>query len=282
VNPPATKRALVLAGGASFGAFQAGVIQELASRGVKWDVIYGTSVGAINGAYLAQGPRDAVDARSDELCKFWQNIRTSDIYKISYRKILESARFWKALSPAPGIFDTTPLSNLVYRTIGPKPLIPIRIFTTPALGGPIVVADETKDDIRPWVIASSSIPIIFPPISINGVLYMDGGVRQNNPISYSMKSGVVDVDVVLCFPSIGLLKKTENVSLLTVAYKTLRAAADQFLEGEALALKTAHPNHVRIYRPDVLFPASPLDFNPGTTNKMIEMGRRVVRNCPIF
>jgi len=267
------KRALVLAGGASFGAFQAGVVHELASQGVRWDAIYGTSVGAINGAYMAQGTSEEVVARTAGLCQFWRTVRTPDVYKLTWRSAKDAAVFWRPVSRTPGFFDTGPLSHIVYENIGPKPAMPLRVFATPALGGPLVVADERMDDIRPWVLASASIPILFPPVSIDGILYMDGGVRQNNPMAYALREGASRVDVVLCFPATGAARKSDKVPLISVAYRTLRAATDQFLEGEALALQEAHPDVVHVYRPDALYPTSPMEFNPRHADRMIEMGR---------
>lgn len=269
----APRRALVLAGGASFGAFQAGVVRELAARGARWDAIYGTSVGAINGAYLAQSPPEGIVQASQDLCDFWTTVRTTDVYRITRRSLTDTVLFWKPVSKTPGLFDTAALTELVYKHISPKPLTPLRIFATPAMGGPVVVASETMEDIRPWVLASSAIPILFPPISIGEVIYQDGGVRQNNPMSYALREGSTHVDVVLCFPAVDGVTKTSSVALLSIAYKTLRAATDQFLEGEATALQAAHPESVRIWRPSRLYPTSPLDFNPKHAACLIDMGR---------
>ncbi len=280
MNQSVNKRILVLAGGSSFGAFQAGVVRELAEKGIQWDAIYGTSVGAINGAYLASLPKEFVRERSIELCNFWSTTNTSDIYKFTFKNFSNSLCFWKPLSITPSIFDTTPLRRLIYRHLNPKPQTPLRIFVTPVLGGPLVIADEFENDIRPWVMASSAVPILFPPVSINGIIYMDGGVRQNNPMAYSMRNGLVDVDVVLCFPATCSSKESRKIPLLTVAYKALRAATDQFLEGEAFALKAAHPDNVRIYRPESLFPHNPFEFNPEVSKKLIELGRQSVLSTP--
>ncbi len=272
------RRALVLAGGASFGAFQAGVVSELAARGVRWDAIYGTSVGAINGAYLSQTRPEDVADRAAGLCDFWMQVKTPDVYKVTWRSFADSAMFWRPVSSTPGLFDTKPLTDLVYRNIQPKSITPLRVFATPSLGGPLVVASERMDDIRPWVLASSAIPIIFPSISIDGIIYMDGGVRQNNPMAYALREGATKVDVVLCFPAVGAARKSKGVPLLTIAYKTLRAATDQFLEGEATALEEAHPEIVRVWRPSSLYPVSPLDFNPYHSAQLIEMGRMTVKS----
>jgi NTE family protein len=48
--------ALVLAGGGSFGAIQVGMMHSLAKHGVSADMVVGSSVGALNGAYYAGDP----------------------------------------------------------------------------------------------------------------------------------------------------------------------------------------------------------------------------------
>ena len=51
-----TKTAFVLAGGGSFGAIQVGMMHSLAARGIEADMVVGSSVGAMNGAYYAGDP----------------------------------------------------------------------------------------------------------------------------------------------------------------------------------------------------------------------------------
>ena len=52
-----SKTALVLAGGGSFGAIQAGMLHSLATHGIAADMVVGSSVGSLNGAYYAGNPR---------------------------------------------------------------------------------------------------------------------------------------------------------------------------------------------------------------------------------
>jgi NTE family protein len=65
--PPRT--ALVLSGGGARGAYEAGVVSQLYAQGEKFDVICGTSIGAINGAFIAQRPS------ADTLSAIWSTIQ---------------------------------------------------------------------------------------------------------------------------------------------------------------------------------------------------------------
>jgi predicted acylesterase/phospholipase RssA len=69
--------AFVLAGGAALGAMQAGMIHALYERGIAPDLLIGTSVGALNAAFLASRP--ATTATAGELAALWRGLRRSDI-----------------------------------------------------------------------------------------------------------------------------------------------------------------------------------------------------------
>ncbi|MCQ4321152.1 patatin-like phospholipase family protein, partial [Stutzerimonas stutzeri] len=64
--------ARVLAGGGSLGAVQVGMLQALIEAGVRFDLVVGSSVGAINGAYFATQPNPAGVAA---LAKTWSGLR---------------------------------------------------------------------------------------------------------------------------------------------------------------------------------------------------------------
>ena len=66
------KTAFVLSGGAALGAIQVGMLRALYERGIEPDLIIGTSVGALNGAYIASRP--FVEQTADELAEVWRGI----------------------------------------------------------------------------------------------------------------------------------------------------------------------------------------------------------------
>jgi NTE family protein len=72
--------AFVLSGGGNLGAVQVGMLQALADRGVVPDLLVGTSVGAVNAAFLAAGPSPA---RIDALANIWSHTRRRDIFPTS-------------------------------------------------------------------------------------------------------------------------------------------------------------------------------------------------------
>jgi NTE family protein len=90
--------AFVLAGGGSIGAVQVGMLRELLAHGVKPDLVVGSSVGAINGAYLAGAPSlEGVQ----KLEAIWRNLRRRDVFPITWRSVAAAvARRGPLVDPA--------------------------------------------------------------------------------------------------------------------------------------------------------------------------------------
>ena len=79
------KRALLLAGGGAHGAYQVGILRKLVlEQGLDFDIIRGVSVGALNGAFLAEAPTgagsiDNLKAQVQKLTELWrEEIRGND------------------------------------------------------------------------------------------------------------------------------------------------------------------------------------------------------------
>lgn len=79
------RTALVLAGGGSFGAVQAGMLRALVAYGVVPDLIVGSSVGAINGAYFAGLPNAQGVAQLEAI---WRSLRRRDVFPVTWRSLL--------------------------------------------------------------------------------------------------------------------------------------------------------------------------------------------------
>src|SRR4051812_8060294 len=73
--------AFVLSGGASLGAVQAGMLRALYERGIAPDVIVGTSVGALNGAFIASRPQTVSTA--DALDEIWLELRRGQAFPLT-------------------------------------------------------------------------------------------------------------------------------------------------------------------------------------------------------
>src|SRR5215212_7851971 len=75
------KTAFVLSGGASLGAVQAGMLRALYERGIAPDLIVATSVGAVNGAYIASRP--ATPRTAEDLGEVWRQVGRQQIFPLN-------------------------------------------------------------------------------------------------------------------------------------------------------------------------------------------------------
>src|SRR6056297_19182 len=176
------KRVLILSGGGSKGAFQAGVIEQLNREGWDPDAVAGISVGALNGVMVATG-------QSDKLIKIWQDLREEQVLK--KRRIDRQAKSYLlhkigVEKATLGFFDNSPLKKKLKESVGSK-------FTKHYYCGTVnIETGAYKEHIArplmvPWnyldaVIASTAIPVVFDPVNLDGELHVDGGVRHMNPI----------------------------------------------------------------------------------------------------
>jgi NTE family protein len=182
--------AFVLSGGASLGAVEVGMLAALQERGVRPDVIVGTSVGALNGAWLAGHP----DTPIAELAKVWQSLHRSDVFPT------DPARGLLAFAGRRRSFvDRGPLRSLIeqhvtFDRIEDAP-VPLHVVAVEVLTGRDVLL--SSGPAVESVLASAALPAVFDPVEIAGIPYMDGGVGNNTPISHACALGV-DQIWVLC------------------------------------------------------------------------------------
>jgi NTE family protein len=203
-----------LAGGASLGAIQAGMIDVLAAEGIRPDLIVGSSVGALNGAWLASNPWPA---GAQTLCEVWLSVRRRDIFPISPLRILRGLA---------GRLDHTVSNGALSRWMSVRApffqleqaTIPLHVVATDLLSGrPVVLS---SGDAIECLLASSAIPGVFPPIEIDGRWLVDGGLAANTPVSQAIDLGA---DVVYLMPTVsdapgGRPKGALGVSMQSIAH----------------------------------------------------------------
>ncbi|WP_432218617.1 patatin-like phospholipase family protein [Pseudomonas kribbensis] len=184
------KTALVLAGGGSLGAVQVGMLQALVEEGVKFDLVVGASVGAINGAYFAAKP----NAQGvEELAQFWRGLRKVDVFPFSLSDTLMAI-----LRRRGHLLRDTALESLFRRALPIKLIedtqLPLYIVTTNLLTG----AEELLSDgnAEQALLASAAIPLVFPSVRIGERFLIDGGVASNTPIACAVSLGATRVVVV--------------------------------------------------------------------------------------
>jgi NTE family protein len=188
------RTAFVLAGGGSRGAVQVGMLAELVRRGIRADHVFGASVGAINGAAYAGNPTvEGVEHMAD----VWRQIRGGDIFP---RGPLDGP--WAYFQKRASVHANTGLRKIIEAGVRFEDLedaqIPIEVVTTSLTDGR--ERWITRGPAVEAILASSAIPSIFPPVTIDGDVLIDGGVVNNVPISRALTAGCDRIYVLLCGP----------------------------------------------------------------------------------
>jgi NTE family protein len=185
------RTAFVLSGGASLGAMQVGMLEALYERGIAPDFLVGTSVGALNAAFVASRPQAPQTAR--ELGGVWRELQRQDVFPVSL-----SALVGGVCGRRDHLVPDRELRRLIRRHVEFDDLadapIPLHLIAFDLLegrelrlsGGPAVDA----------VAASASIPGIFPPVAMGERRLIDGGVVNNTPISHAVELGAERIYVL--------------------------------------------------------------------------------------
>jgi NTE family protein len=242
-TPARPKVALVLAGGGARGAYEFGVLSvllpALEKRGERPTIVVGTSVGALNAAFLASTADKPVAAVAEEGCKIWEEIRYEDALSplLGAKEIGRALRSLADLAGIPGVrswslLDPTPLTATLERLIRFKQirqnvaggaLSAAAVVATSAASGRSVVFHDgggspKRDNRRgidymataiavDHVRASAAIPSFFPAVEVKAPKeakgwYFDGGAHLNTPIKPALSLGA-DRVIVIALNSLG-------------------------------------------------------------------------------
>ena len=190
------RTALVLAGGGIRGAVQIGMLQVLAEHGFVPDRIYGSSVGAINGAAFAGDPtREGVE----RMTQIWLALTRDAVYPQSR---LHGP--WLYFQQRDSVYANSGLRKIVEDGITYERLedadVPVEVVATSLTDGR--ERWFTYGPVPEAVLASAAIPAIFPPVEIDGDRFIDGGVVDNVPIRRAIESGATRIVVLLCTPPV--------------------------------------------------------------------------------
>jgi NTE family protein len=181
-HPGHAKTALVLAGGGSFGAIQVGMMHSLAAHGISADMVVGSSVGALNGAYYAGDP---TLKGVQQLETIWRGLTRHDVFPINWRTLL--GFIWRRdfLIPHDGIQKLLD-DHLPYRNLEDAKL-PVHIVTTDIISGDSVVLSEGP--AAQAIVASTAIPGAFAPVRYKDYFLADGAISSNTPIRVAVAKG---------------------------------------------------------------------------------------------
>ncbi len=181
----------VLAGGASLGAIEAGMLRALYERDIAPELIVGTSAGAVNGAYIASRPTTVQTA--EDLARIWRETSTLEVFPpnpLTAIAGLVGARDY--LVSNAGVKKQL-RANAQFARMEDAP-ISFHVIATDVLSGREVRI--SRGDAQSAVLASAAIPGVFPSVEREGRELVDGGVADNTPISHAVELGARTVYVL--------------------------------------------------------------------------------------
>lgn len=277
------KVALVLGGGGAKGAAEVGVLKVLEEAHIPIDYIVGTSIGSIVGGLYAIGysaeTMDSLFRKQNWMFLLSDQIQRKDISPFSKS---ERERYLLRIplsttrkpSLAAGLVSGQNIYNMLTSlTIGYHDSksfsnfpIPFACMAVDMVSGQEVVLHSGSLPLA--MRASMSIPGVFSPVDINGMLLIDGGALNNFPVDVAKQMGadiVIGVDL-----STGFLKKEELSSLPNVLKQLILVMG-----------KNKYQQNIKL--PDLyinphLVGYGPASFQRHEIDSMISMGERAARS----
>jgi NTE family protein len=166
------------------------MLQALAARRIRPDLVFGASVGAVNAAWVAGDP-ELEDL--DTLADVWIALRTRDVFPLRpWRGLLGFLGRRDSLVP-PDSLRTIVGRNLRFERLEDAP-IPLCVVATEVTSGREVAL--ARGDALDAIMASASIPGVLPPVEVEGQVLMDGGIVDNTPISNAIAAGATRIYVL--------------------------------------------------------------------------------------
>ncbi|MCC6381884.1 MAG: patatin-like phospholipase family protein [Dehalococcoidia bacterium] len=232
------RAALVLGGGGTFGIVQAAYIHAVLQAGYRPSIVVGTSVGSLNGAWVALHPDDA-----DGLLDVWLGLDRLNLLRLNPFYLLR-----RLIRHPVSICENRIVPELIARHLGN------RRFTDTAVPLAVVATNlsrGTKHVFRSGplgeaILASTAIPGVFPPVEIEGELYVDGGIAASVDLATAVTMGATEILAIDLTPPAGPARPRTALGVLRQSFGIVAHASTDAMEA---CLKDRLP--VCVLRPDL-------------------------------
>lgn len=268
-------RALVLSGGGAKGAFELGALDcLLKEKKLNFDIICGTSVGALNGTLVAQDDFDS-------LKNLWFSIKkNSDIYTWK--------PFWFLRLPwIKGFFNFSPLKKLINKYCCPDKILKVgkklRVGVVSLQKNEVFYIPEDHPSLKEMVFASACMPFFADPIEL-GYQFVDGGVIDVTPLKPAIELGATEIYVILASPMKKSLEDKKFKNIVDISLRSFEIMMTELYRNDVLhaleinsVIKTfgTYNNYryipIHIIEPDYSVSGT-LEFNPEKIRRAYDHG----------
>ena len=244
-------RALVLSGGGSKGSYQIGVWKALKKLHIKFDIVTGTSVGALNGALITQG-------NFYKALRLWQRInlkvlfgedaiesnKTIDIYKMYGKNFVKNGGM--DVKEIENIIESSINKNKFYKSKINYGLVTYNLSKNKAIE--ITKKDIQKEKLVDYLMASATCYPAFKMKDIEGLKYIDGGIYDNLPINLALTMGADEIIAVdLRAPGIKKSPKRRIPTTTIIPNNKLTNFLNFYEEGNLKNIKFGYNDTMKVF-----------------------------------
>ena len=265
-KPGERQPALVLGGGGAFGVVQAAYIQAAYEYGFRPGLVVGTSVGALNGAWVALHPDEP-----DGLLKIWLGLDRLKLVDLAPHRLVQ-----RLLKSRISLCTNEVVPGLIARHLAgiqfEETVLPLGIVATNLSQGSKRLFRAGPLDQA--ILASTAIPGVFAPVELDGDLYVDGGVVASVDLASAVEMGATEIFAIDLTPAPARATPRTAVGVLRQAFGILSSASTTAMEA---CLARQMP--VRVLRPD-LSRVSPwkLDDSAGSVAHNLRLAREALED----
>ncbi|MGE5594921.1 MAG: patatin-like phospholipase family protein [Hyphomicrobiales bacterium] len=264
VGAPDRKPALVLGGGGAYGLLQAAYVQAAFERGFEPAMVVGTSVGTLNGAWVAVHPH-----RADELLPIWLGLDRIRLLQLNPLRVAS-----RLIRRPVSICTNRIVPQLIER------YLPGARFEDTKLPLAVVATNLSRarkhvfrsGPLEPAILASTAIPGVFEPVEIEGELFVDGGLVGSCDLATAVEMGATEILAIDLTPPAKPRRPRTALGVLRHSLDALGRASTDAMES---CLEGQLP--MRVITPD-LSRSSPwrMDVTVDAINHNLELARRAM------
>lgn len=277
---PDAPAALVLSGGGAKGAYEAGVALALAARGVPIRLAAGSSAGALNAAAIADGRLDRLEA-------LWRGVTREQVFAlrpgIFFAGLLPGWLTLLALDGAGSLLDPRPLRDLITGSVDLG-----RVRTSP-VALRVVATDLERRERRLFdnqtvsvdaLLAASAVPGLFPPVTVDGALLVDGGLIGRAPVLEALEAGVPVARAIVVM-SYGANERGQRPTTLPrVLEEAFETSMVHQIRRDTELARLKYPSvEVHLLTPSAPLLLRPLGFDGAEMGRALERGRADALAC---